>query len=31
MDIKITPKKLRGEVTLPPSKSVAHRMRTAFR
>ena len=26
MDIKITPKKLRGEVTLPPSKSVAHRM-----
>lgn len=26
MDIKITPKKLRGEVTVPPSKSVAHRM-----
>ena len=26
MDIKITPKKLRGEVTVPTSKSVAHRM-----
>lgn len=26
MDIKITPKKLKGEVTVPPSKSVAHRM-----
>ena len=26
MDIKITPKKLCGEVTVPPSKSVAHRM-----
>lgn len=26
MDIKITPKKLRGEVSVPPSKSVAHRM-----
>ena len=26
MDIKITPKKLVGEVTVPPSKSVAHRM-----
>lgn len=26
MDIKITPKKLRGKVTVPPSKSVAHRM-----
>ena len=26
MDIKITPNKLRGEVTVPPSKSVAHRM-----
>lgn len=26
MDIKITPKKLHGEVTVPPSKSVAHRM-----
>lgn len=26
MDIKITPKKLIGEVTVPPSKSVAHRM-----
>ena len=26
MDIKITPKKLLGEVTVPPSKSVAHRM-----
>lgn len=26
MDISITPKKLRGAVTVPPSKSVAHRM-----
>lgn len=26
MDIKITPAKLKGEVTVPPSKSVAHRM-----
>ncbi len=26
MDIKITPKKLEGVVTVPPSKSVAHRM-----
>ena len=26
MDIKITPKKLFGSVTVPPSKSVAHRM-----
>lgn len=26
MDIKITPKKLRGKVTVPSSKSVAHRM-----
>lgn len=26
MDIKITPKKLCGEVTVPPSKSVAHRL-----
>lgn len=26
MDIKITPKKLHGKVTVPPSKSVAHRM-----
>lgn len=26
MDIRITPKKLRGEVVVPPSKSVAHRM-----
>lgn len=26
MDLKITPKKLRGEVVVPPSKSVAHRM-----
>lgn len=26
MDIKITPKKLHGEVIVPPSKSVAHRM-----
>lgn len=26
MDIRITPKKLRGTVTVPPSKSVAHRM-----
>lgn len=26
MDIKIIPKKLSGEVTVPPSKSVAHRM-----
>ncbi len=26
MDIKITPKKLRGSVEVPPSKSVAHRM-----
>lgn len=26
MDIKITPKKLHGTVTAPPSKSVAHRM-----
>ncbi len=26
MDIKITPKKLRGKVIVPPSKSVAHRM-----
>lgn len=26
MDIKITPKKLHGEVVVPPSKSVAHRM-----
>lgn len=26
MDIKITPKKLRGTVTAPPSKSIAHRM-----
>ncbi len=26
MDIKITPKKLHGTVTVPPSKSVAHRM-----
>lgn len=26
MDIKITPKKLSGAVTVPPSKSVAHRM-----
>lgn len=26
MDIKITPKKLRGRVEVPPSKSVAHRM-----
>ncbi|MGN0678907.1 MAG: 3-phosphoshikimate 1-carboxyvinyltransferase [Oscillospiraceae bacterium] len=26
MDIKITPAKLKGEVTIPPSKSVAHRM-----
>lgn len=26
MDIKITPKKLCGKVTVPPSKSVAHRM-----
>lgn len=26
MDIKITPKLLSGEVTVPPSKSVAHRM-----
>ena len=26
MDIRITPKKLCGEVTVPPSKSVAHRM-----
>ena len=26
MDIKITPKKLCGEITVPPSKSVAHRM-----
>lgn len=26
MDIKITPSLLRGEVTVPPSKSVAHRM-----
>lgn len=26
MNIKITPKKLKGEVTVPPSKSVAHRM-----
>lgn len=29
MDIKITPKKLRGEVIVPPSKSVAHRMMIA--
>ncbi len=26
MDIKITPKKLNGRVTVPPSKSVAHRL-----
>ncbi|MCM1165885.1 MAG: 3-phosphoshikimate 1-carboxyvinyltransferase [Lachnospiraceae bacterium] len=26
MDIRITPRKLRGTVTVPPSKSVAHRM-----
>ena len=26
MDIKITPRKLQGKVTVPPSKSVAHRM-----
>ncbi len=26
MDLKITPKKLSGKVTVPPSKSVAHRM-----
>ena len=26
MDIKITPKKLHGEITVPSSKSVAHRM-----
>lgn len=26
MDLKITPSSLRGEVTVPPSKSVAHRM-----
>ena len=26
MDVKITPKKLSGTVTVPPSKSVAHRM-----
>lgn len=26
MDLKIIPSKLRGEVTVPPSKSVAHRM-----
>ncbi len=26
MDIRITPKKLRGEVSVPPSKSVSHRM-----
>ena len=26
MDIRITPKKLHGEVIVPPSKSVAHRM-----
>ena len=29
MDIKITPKLLSGAVTVPPSKSVAHRMMTA--
>ncbi len=26
MDIRITPKRMRGAVTVPPSKSVAHRM-----
>lgn len=26
MDLRITPKLLRGEITVPPSKSVAHRM-----
>ena len=26
MDIKITPRKLQGKITVPPSKSVAHRM-----